>query len=151
MKKLILIAMLLILSFSSVGYANEVSFTQQDREMLIRLDEGQKAINKRIDDLRSELKGDIVSLRSEFKGDMANLRSGLKEDIADLRNLIYVVLAGIFALISFVLWDRRTTLAPAVRKNRELEEREDKIERALKDLAMKDENVADALKHAGII
>ena len=78
--------------FSSVGNANEVSFTQQDREMLIRLDEGQKAINNRID---------------------------------DLRNLIYVVLAGIFALIGFVLWDRRTTLAPAVRKNRELEEREE--------------------------
>ncbi|MFQ5685529.1 MAG: hypothetical protein ACE5GV_02600 [Candidatus Scalindua sp.] len=108
--------------------------------MLIRLDEGQKVINKRIDDLRSELKGDIV-----------NLRSRLKEDIADLRNLIYVVLAGIFAIISFVLWDRRTTIAPAVRKNRKLEEREDKIECALKDLAMKDEKVADALKHAGIL
>lgn len=141
MKKVILIATLLILSFSSAGgYANGVSFTQQDREMLIRLDEGQKAINKRIDDLRSELKGDIVGLRSELKG-----------DITDLRNLIYVVLAGIFALISFVLWDRRTTLAPAVRKNRELEEREDKIERVLKELAMKDEKVADALKHAGIL
>ncbi len=85
--------------FSSVGNANEVSFTQQDREMLIRLDEGQKAINNRIDDVNKR--------------------------IDDLRNLIYVVLAGIFALIGFVLWDRRTTLAPAVRKNRELEEREE--------------------------
>ena len=46
---------------------------------------------------------------------------------------------------------RRTILAPAVRKNRELEEREDKIGRTLKDLAMKDEKVADALKHAGIL
>ena len=65
--------------FSSVGNANEVSFTQQDREMLIRLDEGQKAINNRIDDVNKR--------------------------IDDLRNLIYVVLAGIFALIGFVLWD----------------------------------------------
>jgi len=31
--------------------------------------------------------------------------------------------AGIFALIGFVLWDRMTALAPAIRKNRELEER----------------------------
>ncbi|GAX61796.1 BdrC3 [Candidatus Scalindua japonica] len=140
MKKVILIAMLSILSFSCVGYASDASFIRQDREMLIRLDEWQKAINKRIDDLRSELKGDIANLRGELQG-----------DIADLRNLTYVVLAGIFAIFSFVLWDRRTTLAPAVKKNRELEEREDKIERVLKELAIKDEKVADALKHAGIL
>ena len=45
-------------------------------EKLARLEEGQKGLNKRIDDLRSELKGDIAGLRS----------------------LVYVVLAGIIAL-----------------------------------------------------
>lgn len=44
-----------------------------------------------------------------------------------------IVFAGIFALIGFVLWNRGTALAPAIRKNQELEEREIKVELALKE------------------
>ena len=99
MKKIIFTVILLISSFSPIAYAGEVSFTQEDRDMLIRLYEGQKAINKRIDDVN----------RRNDDGQMS-----INKRIDDLRSLIYVVLAGIFALIGFVLWDRRTTLEPAV-------------------------------------
>ena len=33
-----------------------------------------------------------------------------------MRNFLYVILAGMFALVGFVIWDRRTALAPAVKK-----------------------------------
>jgi len=36
----------------------------------------------------------------------------LKGDIGDLKSLVYVILAGIIALIGFVIWDRRTALSP---------------------------------------
>ncbi len=62
-----------------------------------------------------------------------------------------IVFAGIFALIGFVLWDRRTAIAPAVRKNRELEERENKVETALKEYAEKEPRLKEALKHAGLM
>ncbi|ODS31302.1 MAG: hypothetical protein SCARUB_03564, partial [Candidatus Scalindua rubra] len=62
-----------------------------------------------------------------------------------------VTFAGMFSLIGFVLWDRRTALSPAIRKNRELEEREEKIERILKEYAMKEPKMAEVLKQMGLL
>lgn len=58
--------------------------------------------------------------------------------------------ADIFALIGFVLWDKRTVLAPAIRKNQELKERESKMELALKDYAEKEPKLREILKHIGL-
>ncbi|MBF0557007.1 MAG: hypothetical protein HQK96_21035 [Nitrospirae bacterium] len=52
--------------------------------------------------------------------------------------------------MGFVLWDRRTTIAPVVRKNRELEERGEKMEKVLKELALKDPGVAETIKRVGL-
>lgn len=121
----ILIIMIILLNAVSLSFAKEVSFTHEDRDRLIKLEtmvvEGFKAINQRIDD--------------------TNRR------IDDLRDLIYVVLGGMIALIGFVIWDRRSALAPAIRKNKELEEQGERLERALRELATKDPRVAEALKH----
>lgn len=115
------------MSFSS--FSKEVPFTQEDRERLIKLetklDEGFKTINQRIDDTNKR--------------------------IDDLRDLIYVVLGGMIALIGFVIWDRRTALAPVVKKYRELDERSEKIEQALKELAKRDPKVEEVLRHVGLI
>jgi len=46
---------------------------------------------------------------------------------------------------------RRTALAPAIRESRELREREERMERILKEIALKDANVAEALRHAGLV
>ncbi len=128
MRKLVVFLTFITIT-SSAAYAKESSFTQEDRERLIRIEEGLKATNQRIEE-------------------------GLKatnQRIDDLRDLSYVVIGGMLALIGFVLWDRRSALAPAIRKARELEEREDRIERALKEIALKDANVKEALRHAGIL
>ena len=102
--------------------AAEVSFTQEDRDRLIRLeikqDEGFKATNQRID---------------------------------DLRDLVYIVIGGMLGLIGFVLWDRRSALAPAIRKNKELEEREDRLEKILKEYALKEPKLAEVLKSVGLL
>ncbi len=52
--------------------------------------------------------------------------------------------------IDDILCDRRTALTPAVRRQKELEDREEKIERVLKKLAKKDSKVEEVLKHAGL-
>jgi len=49
-------------------------------------------------------------------------------------------------LIGFVIWDRRTALAPAIKKNKELEERGDLLERALKEFAKVEPKLAEILK-----
>ncbi len=62
-----------------------------------------------------------------------------------------VTFAGMFSLMGFVLWDRRTVLAPVVAQYRSLEEREERLERALKEIARRDPNAEEALRHAGLL
>ena len=67
---------------------------------------------------------------------------------APLNTWLLLILSG---LIGFVIWDRRTALAPAIRKNKELEEREELIEKALKEYARENPKFAAILKGLGII
>jgi len=64
---------------------------QDVKERAIRLEEGQKNLEKRID----ELKNDMQSF----------MRWGFG-----------ITFSGMFILIGFILWDRRTTLAPVVKE-----------------------------------
>ena len=162
------IAIIILLS-AGLGVPNFVFAVQGDLslsnkeiiERLTRLEEGQKSLDKRIDDLSrrigdvngriDDVNGRIDDLRSELTGDIESLRSELKSDIADLRSLVYLVLAGIIALIGFVIWDRRSALSPVIRKTRELEERNDFTLRALKEYARKDPKMAEVLKSLGLL
>ncbi|WP_420264351.1 hypothetical protein [Candidatus Magnetominusculus dajiuhuensis] len=172
-------AVVLVLLFSATFpfrvYAAESSFTQQDRERLIHLEEGLKATNQRIEEglkatnQRIEDMSKATNQRIEDTSKATNQRmdDGFKainqriDDLnrrmgdvhgrmSDLFGLMYVLIGGMLTLMGFVLWDRRTTLAPVVRKNRELEDRAEKIEKAFKELALKDPNAAEALKHSGL-
>jgi hypothetical protein len=125
--------------------------TQKDlldiRERLIRLDEGQKALNQRIDDLDKRLGGRIDDLDKR----LGSRIDGLEKRMDYLVNLIYVVLAGMFTLVGFVLWDRRSALAPAIRRTRDIEEREEKLERAIKEFALKNPDMKEILKNLGLL
>ena len=126
--------LLIAVGLSTFTFAAEGSLSLSDKEIiekLARLEEGQKGLNKRIDDVNKR----IDDVRNELKG-----------DIADLRGLIYIVLAGIIALIGFVIWDRRTALSPVISKTKELEERDDLTLRILKEYALKEPKMAEVLK-----
>lgn len=92
-------------------------------------------VDKRIDDLRTEVQGirsEIAGIRVEIKAESKDIRSEINAVRSALQGLIKdvrsglqsfllwgfgIVFAGVFALIGFVLWDRRTAIAPAIRKN----------------------------------
>ena len=76
---------------------------------------------------------------------------GLGQRLSSLESLIYVLLAGMFALVGFVLWDRRTAVAPLQRSQRDLEEREQKLERALLEYARQEPKLAEILKSFGLL
>ena len=123
-------------------------------ERLVRLDEGQRNlekrlddINRRIDDLRSDMNLRFEDVNRRF--DDINRRMG------ELHDLIIwgfgVTFAGMFTLIGFVLWDRRTALAPAVRRTEELEERHRRMEAALRDYAARSPDFAETLRRSGLL
>ena len=122
----------LLIWVSAPALAVEGDLTISDREIierLTRLEEGQKAINKRIDDLKGDLKGDIQHLRG----------------------IMYVVLGGMIALIGFVIWDRRSALSPVITRTRELEEDRDKTLKVLKEYAQREPKLAEVMKSSGLM
>lgn len=125
---MIIFSLLMLIGLSPLAFATQDDPTLSGKgviERLARLEEGQKVLNKRIDDLGKR--------------------------IDDLRGLIYVVLAGIIALIGFVIWDRRTALSPVISKTKELEEREDLTLRVLKEYARKEPRMAEVLRTLGML
>ncbi|MBI5327005.1 MAG: hypothetical protein HZB80_01755 [Deltaproteobacteria bacterium] len=118
------------------SYAKDMPFTQEDRDRLIRLEVKVDQMEKRFDQRFEQIDKRLERLESVMTWGFG---------------LLFTSMIG---LVGFVLWDRRAALAPAIRKNKELkelEEREEKLERALKEIALKDPNVYEALKHVGIL
>ena len=143
MKKRILVAIALGVVFfksSPQAWGEEVPYTLEDRDRLIRVEatlkEFKESVDKRIEGIDKRI--DSVDKRIER----------LETVMMGGFGLLFTSMVG---LVGFVLWDRRTALAPAVRRSRELEEREERIERALREIAQKDPRVAEALKHVGLL
>jgi len=140
MKKATMIVafLLLVVGFPALTFAVQGNLSLSDKdiiEKLARLEEGQRGLSKRIDDINTR----IDDLRSELRG-----------DIADLRGLVYIVLAGIISLIGFVIWDRRTALSPVITKTKQLEDKDDLTVRVLKEYARKEPKMAEVLKSLGL-
>ena len=152
---------LVVCLLSSKAFAFEAAPPLTDREILASLVElkgGLDKLNARFDDMNHRLEGRFDDMNRPVDGsfdDMNRRFEGRFDDVNrrfdDLKGLLYVILAGIFALFGFVLWDRRTALAPAIRKTKELEEKEEMIEKVLRELARQDPKVKDAMKHAGFM
>ena len=155
--------MISLIFWSGVASAD---LTKQDIEEIRRVvrEEVQqevRRVDERIDGLDSKLSTRIDSLDKHIDGLDSKLSTridSLEKRIDDLRNLLYVILAGMFALVigmlglvGFILWDRRTALAPAVKKIEVLEKKEDRLEGALKEFAQKEPRLAEALRFAGIL
>lgn len=162
MKKsfILLLFIFWFLSYNPV-FAVEVAPRISDREIIEKL----SALDAKIDREIANVRGDISALDAKIDIEIANVRGDIKEiradirsiqqQIADLRDFMLwgfgVLFAGMFTLIGFVLWDRRTALSPAIRKNKELEEREEKLEKALKEYSIKEPRLAEILRSLGIM
>ncbi|MFH1897429.1 MAG: hypothetical protein ABH886_04210 [Candidatus Desantisbacteria bacterium] len=129
------IAGILLVSISAFAEKEQGDW-QDIRERLIRIEE--RMVTK------EELKTEIKDVRSEIK----DVRSEIKEFMLWGFSIIF---AGIFSLVGFVLWDRRTTLAPVVRKYKEIEERADRLEKVLKEFAITQPRLAEGLRYAGFL
>jgi hypothetical protein len=131
-----------ILVVSCISYGQEVPYTQQDRERLVRVEtkveEGNKAINQRFDDFNKRL-------------DDTNQRiNDLREEMSALRTFMLwgfgILFGGIGGLITIVIWDRRTAISPVIRKNEALQEQERVVEKILREYAKVEPKFAEILK-----
>jgi ammonia channel protein AmtB len=130
-KQIVALATTLVVIFIYIqnGYSYDKGFEKETIERLTRLETKVEGLQRQIDDV--------------------------KADLADLKDFMLwgfgITFAGMMTLIGFVLWDRRTALAPAIRKNKELEEREERLEKALREYAKKEPRLAEILKNMGLM
>jgi len=139
-----IIILVILMNFLSIVYSRDIPFTQDDRDRLVRLEEGQKNLLIRLEEGQKNL---LVRFEEGQKN--------LQKQIDDLRSFMLwgfgITFAGIFSLIAFVLWDRRTALRPAIIEIEDLKRKESLLEEALRKIAFQDEKVAGVLKTLGIL
>ncbi|MBM3241672.1 hypothetical protein FJZ31_35790 [Candidatus Poribacteria bacterium] len=116
------------------------------RQELQHVDRRFDDMNKRLDDMNNRI--------NDMNNRISEVNNSINDRIDAMNNLMLwgfgIIFAGMFALLGFVIWDRRTALAPATRKNKELEERQERIEKALKEFAIEEPKLAEILKQRGI-
>ncbi len=110
---MIILSLFFVITVSNPVYAQrEVPFTMDDRDRLIRVEEGLVVVHQRIDSLKKRI------------------------DALYNFNLMYVLIGAVIAqtvgVIGFVLWDRRSALSPAITKINDLERRVEILEKTVK-------------------
>ena len=106
-------------------------------ERLTRVEEGLKNVEKNLTNRMLE---------------MDKRLSGQMTQIQNMMWVFFSVMAsGMFALVGFVIWDRRSALSPVININRELLAREEKLERALVEYAKNKPDLAKILHSVGLL
>ncbi len=137
--KRVWIIFILILFCNSVCWAVEVAPRITDREIverLSKLEEGQKAILREMDQRFESIDQRFESLNQRFESIDQRFES-IDQKFDQLTNLLIAIIsafAGIVAVtIGFAIWDRRTMIRPFETKVRALENRiEDVADRGSK-------------------
>lgn len=122
----------------TISMAVKVAPRISDREIverLTRLEEGQKSLNRRVDDLRTEINQRFEAMESKMDQRFAAMESKMDQRFAAMEtqnnriwNLMLVIIAGIMGLIAaivgligYIMWDRKTTLHPLEQRFSSLE------------------------------
>ena len=142
---------LLVLAVSFKVQAKEISFTQEDRERLIRLEATMKefkdAVDKRFEQIDKRFE-QIDKRFEQIDKRFEEFRNYVDKRFEQMMTFLWIlsaVFVGIVAVtIAFALWDRRTMLRP-------LEDKINHLISLLKEIAKTDEKVAEALRKFGFL
>ena len=155
MKSLIII--LFIMLSTSLFAQEEVPFTLEDRDRLIRLESEQKALRNEMNSLRSEMNAlrnemnaRFESIENEF-GTKLESQQGQIDDLKIMFRWGFSILITIMLFIlGYIIWDRRTALNP-IRKMVEQDKIEvEKIKSVLKEMGESDQKIAEILKRTAM-
>jgi hypothetical protein len=163
--KLVFGTILGVLLVGHVGVSSGQGFDQQDRDRLIRLettlqvfmeqmDKRLQQLDKRIDDLRQEMNSRLEEMREDTNKRFEQVDKRIDQLITFLWILAGIFTALVVAVIAFAYWDRRTIIRRA--KEEALKEMEEAgrwktILEALRQVAIKDSNVAEALRRFNLL
>ncbi len=154
-KHLLLLTLLSLFAFTHTAWGQT---RPTNEERLIRVEEGVKNLDKRFDDLRYDLNKRFESVDKRFE----SIDKRFDKLEADLKCFLYwgfgILFSGMFILVGFILWDRRTTLAPVANETKALKEIIDHLQKddlalktILKEYAKENETFAKILNKATLL
>ena len=168
MKRFVNILVLsIIISGLSASLTFAGSFTQKDRELLIRLEERLNGIDKRfeqidkrfeqVDKRIEELRQDTNKRFEELRHDMNKRFEQVDKRFQEQNNLMMAIIGAFAAIVAativFAIWDRRTMIRPFEDKVKKIEsdismgnKKVEKLIAALQEYAKKNEEVAKILR-----
>ncbi|MEW6608679.1 MAG: hypothetical protein AB1414_14740 [bacterium] len=139
----VLVSFLIGPKITIVGAQTQETITISAKELierLSRIEENQRSLQRQIDDNQKNLQRQIDELRNDLKWGFGIICGGM-----------FALLGGMVALAGFVMWDRRTALAPAVKRIKIVEEQEKKLEKVLREYAGQEIKFAQAMRAAGLL
>lgn len=144
MKIPLTIFIILITTVNAIAEENKtLTINERMIRLEIKVEEGFKAVNQRIGDLDKRIDG------------LDKRIDDLNQRISDLINIVLggfgITFAGIFGLVGFVLWDRRTVVAPVARELKEVVKQKELILEVLKRYSRTEPKLAEAIRAAGLI
>jgi len=150
---IILLSLVGFICYVPAIQAEENSFTQKDRELLIRLDERLNQIDKRFEQIDKRFE-QVDKRFEQVDKRFEELRQDMNKRFEQLMNFMWI-LAGIFtslvvAIIAFAFWDRRTML----REMKNEIEKEGSLQNliiAIRKYAKNNKELADALKSVNLL
>ncbi|MBF0555076.1 MAG: hypothetical protein HQK96_11075 [Nitrospirae bacterium] len=119
----------------------------------MRIEEGFKSLDKRIEDTNKRIADGVASTNKRIDDGIASTNKRIddvNQQMGLTHNSIFVVIALIVGLYALI-YKHKSEVVNVIRKIKKIEEREEKVERALKELALKDPNAAEANKRAGLL
>lgn len=160
MKKLFLFFFIFLNVFLLKAESQEVPFTLEDRERIIRLeqrfntvDARFETVNQRFESMEKRFGERFESMEKRFDERFESIESKLQT----INTMLYFLFGGIFSLIGFIFWDRRTFLKPfedkvkdIEKKNIELEKNNSKLIDIIKERASSDKKFAAIIEAKGL-
>jgi len=162
-RQLFILTLLLLFALPS-AYAIDVAPRISDREIIESLSElkaGQKNLRQKLDHFEKSNNKRFESLEKSIDKRF----EGIDKRFDFIANLMLVMLAGIFGLIGFIVWDRKTALRPLEKRmeafekdvQHDLDLRHEKgslltrLVKSLQQLAKQDEKVAAVLRSYSLL
>lgn len=131
---------LFILSWLFTAAQQEVPFTLEDRDRIIKLEERLNSTNDRITSLEKQM-------NAKFEAQ--------QQQIDDLKTMFTwgfsILITIMLFILGYMIWDRRTAVTP-LRENQHQQKIEiEKIKAALKEMGESDKKIAEILNRASLL
>jgi len=136
MKKYFIILVLLISGIFSNAQQQEVPYTLADRDRIIQ-------VEANLNGLRNEMNAKFEAVNMRF--------DSLDAQFDSIYWILGVVVALMLFMLGFIIWDRRTTLAPINSEIEELKRANEKMKAIFIKQAESQPKLLEILKNAGIL